>query len=193
VVRWPGNVMPGTTSDAMVEYVDVVPTFVDIAAGETDPAWDGRSFKEVIRGTTDRHKQHVFGIMTTNGIINGTDCYPIRSVRSESHKLILNFNHEAVFTNACTQSPEFRSMVQAAEAGDAEARRLVDLYQHRPAVELYDVRADPLEMTNLADAPGSTAVIADLRSRLEAWMREQGDLGIETELAAGQRQRRGRR
>ena len=193
VVRWPGNVIPAATSDAMVEYVDIVPTFVDIAAGETDPAWDGRSFKEVIRGTTDRHKQHVFGIMTTNGIINGTDCYPIRSVRSESHKLILNLNHEAAFTNACTQSPEFRSMVQAAEAGDAEARRLVELYQHRPAVELYDVRSDPLERTNLAGAPGSAAVIADLRSRLATWMREQGDLGIETELAAGQHQRRGQR
>ena len=30
IVRWPGVVKPGSVSDALVEYVDIVPTFVDI-------------------------------------------------------------------------------------------------------------------------------------------------------------------
>ena len=45
------------------------------------------------------------------------------------------------------------SMIEAAEAGDAQAKEAVRRYQHRPAVELYDVVNDPLEMNNLAEDP----------------------------------------
>ena len=31
IVRWPGNVKPGTVTDAMVNFVDVLPTFVEVA------------------------------------------------------------------------------------------------------------------------------------------------------------------
>ncbi len=192
LVRWPGRVEAGSVSDAMVEYVDLLPTLLDLADIPADPSIDGRSFQGVLAGNRDHHKEHVFGIMTTNGIINGTDCYPIRSVRSETHKLIVNLNDQATFTNACTRSQEFRSMVAAADAGEETAQRLVKRYQHRPAVELYDVRNDPLEMTNLADAPGSDAVIAELQAELDQWMQAQGDRGFETELAAPERQWRNR-
>jgi uncharacterized sulfatase len=126
--------------------------------------------------------------MTTRGIINGTDAYAIRSVRDERYKLILNLNHESKFTNACTKSPAFQSMVAKAEAGDATARRLVHTYQHRPAVELYDMQADPLEMNNIAGQTGTEKHITRLRGKLEAWMKSQGDRGVETELKANERQ-----
>jgi uncharacterized sulfatase len=49
VVRWPGNVRPGSTSDALVEYVDVVPTLLE-AAGAGVPgildAWMKRQGDE---------------------------------------------------------------------------------------------------------------------------------------------------
>ena len=184
IVRWPGNVQAGSISDAMVEYVDVTPTFVDLAGGTPDQNLDGRSMAEVLLGKSTEHKQFVYGVMTTHGIINGNDCYPIRSVRSRSHKLILNLQHDQLFTNACTESPEFLSLVAAAEAGNEIARAAVDRYQRRPAVEFYDVINAPLEMNNLAEDPQSFETIAGLRERLEAWMKSQGDKGIETELAA---------
>ena len=46
--------------------------------------------------------------------------------------------------------PLFLSMVAKAETGDATAKRLVHNYHHRPAVELFDLKNDPLEMSNLA-------------------------------------------
>ena len=193
IVRWPGKVKAGSVTDAMVEYVDVTPTFVDVASGQPVAPMDGRSFLPVLEGRTQKHKEQVFGIMTTRGIINGTDAYAIRSVREERYKLIVNLNHESKFTNACTKMPLFLSMVEKAKAGDATARRLVDAYHHRPAVELYDLKTDPLEMTNLAGRPGSDAHIKRLRSKLEAWMKEQGDKGVETELKARERQGGGRK
>ena len=186
VVRWPGRVNAASVSNAMVEYVDVTPTFVEIAGGTLAKELDGRSFLPVLLGETDQHKQFVYGEMTTRGIINGNSCYPIRSIRSQTHKLILNLQHDQKFTNACTKSPEFVSMVGAAEAGDQHAAELVRKYHFRPELEFYDVVADPLEMNNLADDPKYAEQIADLRQRLTAWMESQGDRGVETELVANQ-------
>ena len=192
VVRWPGRVKAGSVTDAMVEYVDVTPTFIDVAGGKPIAPLDGRSFLPVLRGKATEHKQHVFGIMTTRGINNGTDAFAIRSVRDTRYKLILNLNHESKFTNACTKMPLFQSMIAKAAAGDATAKRLVHAYHHRPAVELFDLKTDPLEMTNLAGQTGSEPHIKRLRGKLEAWMKAQGDKGVETELKARERQGRGR-
>ncbi len=186
IARWPGKVKAGSITDAMVEYVDVTPTFVDVAGGDLAAELDGRSFLDVLTGKATEHKSFVFGEMTTKGVINGNACYPIRSVRSRTHKLILNLQHDQEFTNACTNSPEFLSMVKAAEAGDQQAKSAVARYQYRPAVELYDVVADPLEMNNLADQPKYASTIAGLRQELAAWMESQGDKGVETELVANQ-------
>jgi len=41
--------------------------------------------------------------------------------------------------------------------------------------ELYDLRADPAEAHNLAADPAARGVLSDLRSRLSAWMRRNGD------------------
>ncbi len=193
IVRWPGKVKAGAVTDAMVEYVDVTPTFVDVAGGKPIKGLDGKSFLPVLRGETQTHKQHVFGIMTTRGINNGTDAFAIRSVRSTRYKLILNLNHESKFTNACTASPAFKSMVAKAAAGDATAKRLVHAYHHRPAVELFDLKTDPLEMTNLAGQTDLKKVESSLRVELAAWMKAQGDLGVATELKAKERQGRGKR
>ena len=192
IVRWPGKVKAGSVTDAMVEYVDVTPTFIDAAGGKPVAPVDGRSFLPVLLGKADRHKEQVFGIMTTRGINNGTDAYAIRSVREERFKLILNLNHESKFINACTKMPLFQSMVAKAATGDATAKRLVNAYHHRPAVELYDLEKDPLEMNNLAGQAGTEVHVKRLRGKLEAWMKAQGDKGVETEMKAGERQGRGR-
>ena len=192
VVRWPGRVKPGAVSDAMVEYVDVAPTFIDTAGGKPVAGLDGKSFLPVLVGEAKRHKEHVFGIMTTRGINNGTDAFAIRSVRGERYKLILNLNHESQFTNACTKMPLFQSMIAKANGGDRLAKRLVYAYQHRPPVELFDLKADPLEMNNITSQAGSELHIKRLRGKLEAWMEAQGDEGVATEMKAIERQRRGR-
>ena len=184
IARWPGKVKPGSVTNAMLEYVDVTPTFVDIAGGQQDPSLDGKSFVNVLTGKTNEHKRYVYGEMTTKGIINGNASYPIRSIRSRTHKLILNLQPDQVFTNACTKSAEFKSIVQAAENGDKQAKWVVQHYQNRPAIEFYDVVNDPLEMNNLAEVPEHAQTVSVLQQELAAWMKSQGDLGIETELKA---------
>ncbi|MEM1070291.1 MAG: sulfatase [Planctomycetota bacterium] len=190
IVRWPGRVKAGSVCDAMVEYVDVTPTFVDVAGGELSEELDGKSLMDVFTGKAKEHKEYVYGVMTTRGIINGNDSYPIRSIRSRQYKLILNLNHNQPFTNACTKSKEFQSIVAAADAGNQDAKTVVERYQNRPEIEFYDVVADPLEMNNLANSPGHAQTISAMRSRLEKWMESQGDRGAGTELVANQHKKR---
>lgn len=196
LVRWPGNVQPGTTNSAMIEYVDFLPTFIEVAGGELDKIpgnlLDGKSLLAVFNGT-EKHKEYVFGEMTTRGIINGSDHYGIRSVRSERFKYIWNFTPEVKFTNACTQSNEFKSWIREAEQGSPLAKDLVHRYQHRPEIELYDVVKDPLEQVNLVDDKEHADIQRELRRQLEAWMNACGDLGQTTELHAMERQGRGRK
>ena len=193
VVRWPGKVKPGTVSDAMIEYVDILPTFVDAAGGKPAEVLDGRSFVPVLKGETTTHKRYVFGEMTTRGIINGSPHFGIRSVRSEKFKYIVNFTPEVVFRNACTKSAIFRSWKRKAEAGDKDAAEKVRRYQHRPAEELYAITDDPLEWTNVADDPMYAEAKATLKAELEAWMKRCGDKGQQTELEANEHQGRARR
>ncbi len=105
---------------------------------------------------------------------------------------IVNLTPEVTFTNACTKSPEFRSWVAKAEAGDADAAEKVRRYQNRPAVELYDVTKDWYEWRNLAENPENAPIIAELCAKLDGWMEAQGDLGQETEMAAYEHQNRKR-
>lgn len=191
IVRWPGHVAPGSTTDAMVEYVDVLPTFLEAAGAPVPKVLEGKSFLPVLLGKTDQHKQWTYSLMTTNGIINGNDCYPIRSVRNEQYRLIWNLNAAVPFSNACTSSKEFESMLAAGRAGNQQAAEQTDRYLHRPEFELYDVQQDPFNMHNLADQPDLQNVRKEMFAQLQSWMKSQGDAGIETELEAGAHQKRG--
>ncbi|MCM2375109.1 sulfatase family protein [Aporhodopirellula aestuarii] len=183
IARWPGKITPGSVNEAMIEYVDLLPTFIEAAGGTPAAILDGKSLLPVFAGKQE-HKQFVFGEMTTRGINNGSDYFGIRSVRSEKFKYIWNFTPEVEFQNACTGSKEFQSWKAKAKAGDARAAELVHRYTHRPEVELYNIVDDPLEMNNLADNPEYAEVMTQLRGELDQWMAHCTDRGQQTELEA---------
>jgi len=190
IARWPGWIQPGSVSDAMIHYVDVTPTLIDAAGGKPIQGLDGTSFLDVLLGKRDQHRNVVYGVHTTRGIIDGSECYPIRSVRTATHKYIMNLNADTPFRNVLISKDGenyWRSWVEKAKT-DAEAARLVTMYQHRPAEELYDLRRDPYELNNIAADPANRELVASLRKRLEDWMRRQGDHGVETEMLAFERQ-----
>jgi N-sulfoglucosamine sulfohydrolase len=187
IARWPGKVPAGIVNNAMIEYVDFVPTFVEAAGSTPALLLDGKSLLPVLIQGKTQHKDYVYGEMTTRGIINGSDTYGIRSIRSQEFKYIWNFTPDTPFTNACTKSAVFKSWQVKAET-DPWAAGQVDRYQHRPEVELYNIQTDPLEMQNVADDPAYSAVKADLQKRLRAWMRDCGDKGQQTEIDAREHQ-----
>lgn len=190
--RWPGRTKPATETDAMVEFVDICPTFINVAGGDIPDGLDGKSFVDVLQGKTTEHKDYVYGIMTTRGIINGSEHYGIRSVRSKTHKLIVNLTPEVAFSNICQKGTEFKSWEAKAAGGDTDAAAKVARYKRRPGIELYDIVNDPLEMNNIANNPENAPVIKALQAKLDTWMADQGDLGQPTEMEANEHQHHGK-
>ena len=187
IARWPGKIEPGSVSDAMIEYVDITPTFVEVAGGTPSNILDGKSYLPILTGKKDHHKDYVYGLMTTRGILNGSDYYGIRTVRSKNFKYIRNLTPKVPFKNIALKSSEFQSWQRKAQT-DPDAAEKVRRYQHRPAEELYDITKDPYEWNNLADKPEFARTKKQLKQKLQTWMTSQGDKGQQTELEAFQHQ-----
>ena len=206
IVRWPRKVKAGARTGAMTQYVDVVPTLIEAAGGKPNTiepgradahgnkGFDGKSFLDVLLSETNEHRHYVYGLHTTRGINRGSACYPVRSVRSQRFKYIWNPSHESVFYNAVSVGSN-TLLATWAEYGkrNPQAAFLARRYQHRPAEELYDVQKDPFELNNLAAKPDYAEAKAALRAKLDRWMQQQGDAGVETELKALERQGRNRK
>jgi len=183
IARWPGKIEPGTVSDALIEYVDVLPTYIEVAGGTPPSILDGKSLLPVLTGETKEHKKYVFGEMTTRGVTNGSDYFGIRSIRSRKFKYVWNFTPEVKFQNACTSSSIFKSWQEKA-AGDSDAADKVRRYENRSGEELYDITKDPYEWNNLADDPQYATIKVRMKRRLLDWMKAMGDKGQQTELEA---------
>ncbi len=193
IVRWPGKIKPGTRNPAMLQYADITPTMIDLAGG--DPAkintgvkdgngnsgFDGASFEKVLLGETDHQRDYVFGEHTTRGIIQGSNAYGMRSVRSINFLYIENLNYEGVFKNTVINSALFKSWM---EKNPTRATA----YQKRPKEELYDVIKDPFNLHNLAADPKFKTIKSELSSKLAAFMNQQNDNGLATEMDALNRQ-----
>jgi len=182
IARWPGHIKPGTVSDAIVQYEDVLPTMIEAAGGAAPTTLDGRSFLPVLTGKKTAHRDFAFGIH--NNVPEGRP-YPIRSIRSPQHKLILNLTPEDEYHEKHMMDIDregyWKSVVEAARR-DARSARLLSRFLKRPAVELYDVANDPWEMNNLAEKPELAGARRELENRLRAWMKEQGDPGAPLDL-----------
>lgn len=182
IVAWPRVVKAGTRTDAMVSWVDILPTVVETGGGSPAPDIDGRSFAGVLRGEKTAHRDRIFATHSADGDKN---IYPIRSLRTAEWKFILNLHPEFRFTTHIDLAPReggkpgywggyWESWVRAART-DAGIAEKVRRYHHRPAVELYDLQTDPHEERNLAADPAQSERVAAMRGELEAWMQQQGD------------------
>jgi uncharacterized sulfatase len=192
VARWPGKIKAGSGCDALVEYLDMVPTFIDAAGGAVPEELEGKSLLPLFADSSRAHKEYVFGEMTTLGIMNGSPHYGIRSVRSARYRLIWNFTPEMAFRNVAMKKPFFTSWEEKAKT-DSAAAEWVQRFRIRPEWELYDLGSGSLEGENLADNPEMETIFNTLKAELQNWMERCGDEGQQTELKAGDRQHGGKK
>ena len=183
IARYPEKIKAGTTSDAIVQYEDVLPTLMDFAGGGKIKGIDGKSFLQVLYGKKKECRRYAYGIH--NNFPEGTP-YPIRSIRDKQYKLILNLTPDSVYYEKHMMNPEnkrsiWSSWVKSAEQNE-RAKFIVNRFVKRPAVEFYDEINDPWELNNLADNPQYAKKIAQMKRELEKWMQEQGDTGASMDV-----------
>lgn len=204
IARWPGHIKPGSRSSALMQYVDVPPTFFAAAGG--DPAtvdtgcpdangnrgFDGQSFLGVLTGEKQTLRDYVFAQHTTVGINGYKEPYPMRAVRDGRYKYIRNLAPQNTYEIGGIHKGEPITSWKADARTDAALAARVDWLYHRPGEELYDLDADEYELKNLASDPQYAEIKARLSQQLDAWMLQQGDKGLETEIQAPSRQAPGR-
>lgn len=190
LVKWPGKVKPSSETQALVQYEDITPTLIDLAGGKPITGLDGRSFLPVITGRSKEARPYAFGIH--NNIPEG-DPYPIRSIRDHRYKLILNLTPDKQYYNRfmMDRNRKDRNTVWLSwvdDTTDPKAKKIIDRFQNRPAVEFYDTAKDPFELKNLAADPQYAQRIAGLRTQLEGWMKQQGDEGASIDKVYSKKQ-----
>ena len=177
IVSWPGQVANGVRTDAMVSWVDLVPTLIDIAGGEIPFDIDGKPFTGVLRGEARVHRDRIFTTHTGDGVMN---IFPIRSVRIGKYKYIENLRPDGYFTNHSDRlrkdgAGAFWDSWDEVAKLDPMAAAIIRNYYTRDPLELFDLEADPMEYDNLARNSEYRDVMAQMKKELTEWTESQGD------------------
>jgi len=159
IIRWPGKVQPGSVTDALVDFTDVMPTLMELAGSSPSEEMDGRSLLPLMNGEDVLLHDDLYLSFTCLGVNDIYEPYPIRAVVTEKYKLIRYLNHEI-------DPPKGSEVLKV------------------PEYELFDLSKDPSELVNLYEDKAYTAIRADMENRLHIWTLEVGDRGMETEYEA---------
>ncbi|MEM1447569.1 MAG: sulfatase [Planctomycetota bacterium] len=195
-VSWPARVPAGRRVTDLVSLTDLAPTFLD-AAGVTVPAeMTGRSLLATLTsdrdGRVETYRDHVLV-----GRERHVPCqeaperegYPVRALRTDDFLLIENLrperwpagtpDHERCASKGswlgdCDNGPTKLYLWEHREEPDV--RPLYALcFAKRPAVELYDLRRDPGQVTDVAAEAEYRDTVAKLRRRLASMLGRAGD------------------
>lgn len=178
IVRWPGKVTPGSTSDALVSLTDITPTLTDIGGGKPVEGLDGQSFKNVLLGKTAKHHTHIFAETSVEPHFwyNYT---PSRTViTSDGLHYIKNYHPGVRFIthiDKAEQNEYYFDTWVAAAATDPKTKFLLNRYSYRPPEELYDLNTDGNEFNNLVANPAYHNKAAGLKKLLDQELKRQGE------------------
>jgi uncharacterized sulfatase len=172
-----GKIKANRRTNAMVSWIDIFPTLIQIGGGEVPPKLDGRSFARVLGDKTQAHRNRIF---TTHSGDKEMNVYPSRSVRTEQFKLIWNPHPEFAFTTHIDillreSSGDYFKQWTTQAVTNERAAMLVGKHHGRPEFELFDLRTDPEELRNRAEDPVLRETRRELTAQLQDWITEQGD------------------
>jgi N-sulfoglucosamine sulfohydrolase len=169
IVRWPGRVKAGEVEGGLASLLDAMPTtLAAVGAGVPDlpghnlldPSWMGHA--------------RVFAARDRCG--DAPD--RIRSVRTHEFKYIRNFHPEMPYLQHSGYKKLSYPVETLMKVMHKQGRwNSPFMAKTRPKEELYDLKADPHEMKNLADDPIYFEQLTDMRGDVEQWIVETGDKG----------------
>lgn len=150
----------GIRHKQMVQNIDCLPTVLDLAGVATPTAVQGRSLAPLMAGRTGTTRDRIFGEITYHDYYD-----PRRSIRTATHKLIVNFSSAPAFMDP-SQSWRPRSDT-VAPANHAVA--------YHPPYEFYDLSRDPWEQRDVASDASYARVLGELRVQLMEHLRATED------------------
>lgn len=187
IAHWPGHFVPKKTS-AIAMYCDFVPTFIDLAAGQSQVPLDGKSLKSLWLGEREKHRQSAF--------ISNVHPFWQKAIVTEQYKLIWtafpnedhihsNFGSTKFFGKAWS---EWKEVSEKNRDVAAKITRVL----HPKRYELYDIQNAPYEVHDLAESGQHQNVKLGLLTELKQLMADAGE-SLEPKKPLGEDEERTRR
>ncbi|MFT6619362.1 MAG: arylsulfatase A-like enzyme [Limisphaerales bacterium] len=174
LVRWPGQIAPGSTTESLVSTIDIGPTLLEVAEFRSKPkTFQGSSFMPVLKDPTATVRDYVYAERHWHDF----ESYG-RAVRDGRYKYIRNYYFDLPLTPPADalRSTTFREIQRLRDAKMIPKSKLVHFAKPRPFEELYDLESDPHEMTNLAGRLKHLSVMRRMRVAMDEWRKDTGDV-----------------
>jgi hypothetical protein len=166
-----------------VSFVDLAPTMLALAGVEVPTHMQGR----VLLGPkASPEPAFVFAARDRMDI----EYDMMRSARDKRFLYIRNFEPELPYAGHITyrnQSDIMQEWLRLRAEGKLTGAPALWMRTERPAEELYDTKADPYQIENLASDPAHRATLERMRNAVADWMMTIGDQGLINEAEMIQR------
>ncbi|GAB5521194.1 MAG: sulfatase [Rhodothermales bacterium] len=197
IMAWADGAPAGRRIDNFVSLTDLAPTFLDLAGLNIPDVMTGRSLLPMLQseaaGLIESGRDAMFfgkerHVPSQRAPDSGG--YPMRAIRTADYLYIRNFRPDRApvgipdYENAFLHpswygdtdgGPAKRYMVYQKDR-DTQHQRLFDLaFGPRQGEELYDLRTDPDQVSNVASDPDYNRIKRDLHNRLMTELHATGD------------------
>lgn len=174
IVRWPGEVAPGSTSDRLVSTVDIGATMLSACGITVPPHFQGKAF---LGTQASAERQYAYASLDRSDMDNDM----VRAVRDKRYKYLRNVYPEKpylIWNRFRNNHPIMQEWYRCWLEGSLDETQSIMFADKRPVEELYDTDADPWEVHNLAQDNDLSEVLLGMRQALESWQKDTGDLGL---------------
>lgn len=167
----------GSRIDGFVSFVDFAPTLLNLAGLPVPAHMDGKPFlgKDVTTAEVNQRDES-FGY--ADRMDEKYD--PVRTLRKGKYTYMRNyqpFNFDGLWNQYRYRMLAYQEWWELFQAGKLNKFQR-QFFEPRAAEQLFDVEADPYEVSNLAGDPKYASVLKDMRKRLASKVKSINDLSM---------------
>jgi hypothetical protein len=163
----------GSSTDRIVTFLDFAPTILSLAGLQPPAYMQGSAFLGHAEKPAREYAHAFRGRMDERPDMS-------RSVRDKQFRYIRNFLPHKIYGQYLEylwKAPSMTSWEEAWKKGELNEVQSA-FWKAKPPEELYDVKADPHNINNLAGNPEYKQVLERMRAENHRWMLECRDIGF---------------
>lgn len=172
IIRFPNQQKAGSWDRQLISFIDLAPTLLSLAGIAPPEYMQGQAFlgehqakekRKYIHGAADRFDEV-------------TDA--IRAVRDDQFKYIRNYRTEQGYylpLNYRERIPIMQELLRLRDEGKLDDIQAQWFRESKTPEELFDCKADPHELNNLASDPAYKEKLVELRLEMDCWVKNIGD------------------
>ncbi len=187
-VRWPGKIKAGQKFDDFILLTDLAPTFLEVAGLKPLPEMTGHSFLGLVTGKEKPGQRNTVFVERERhaNVREGDLGYPSRAIRTREFLYIRNYAPDRWPAGDpkrwvsvgpygdIDDGPTKEYMMKHRD--DSDVINLFKLgFEKRPPEELYEIKTDPNELTNVVEVPKFAEAKKKLSRALDKYMKDTAD------------------